>query len=56
MIPVVTLYVKIDRKSESSDDDKRRDREEAEREFQIKIERIHTVSQLLRAYGLYERT
>ena len=32
-----------------------REEEDAEREFQVKSERIHTVSQLLRAYGLYEK-
>ncbi len=52
---LATLYVEIDRKSEISEDDKRRERETAEREFQVKSERIHTVSQLLRAYGLYEK-
>ena len=52
---LATLYVEIDRKTEISEDDKRRDREIAEREFQVKSERIHTVSQLLRAYGLYEK-
>ena len=56
MIPdLATLYVEIDRKNELSEDDKRREREDAEREFQVKSERIHTVSQLLRAYGLYEK-
>ena len=52
---LATLYVEIDRKNESSDDEKRREREQAETQFQIKSERIHTVSQLLRAYGLYEK-
>ena len=52
---LATLYVEIDRKNELSEDDKRREREDAEREFQVKSERIHTVSQLLRAYGLYEK-
>ena len=52
---LATLYVEIDRKNEISEDDKRREREIAEREFQVKSERIHTVSQLLRAYGLYEK-
>ena len=52
---LATFYVEIDRKSEISEDDKRRERETAEREFQVKSERIHTVSQLLRAYGLYEK-
>ncbi len=52
---LATLYVEIDRRSDLSDDDKRREREKAEGEFQVRSERIHTVSQLLRAYGLYER-
>ena len=52
---LATLYVEIDRKSDRSDEEKRSDREEAERDFQVRSERIHTVSQLLRAYGLYEK-
>ena len=52
---LATLYVEIDRRAERSDEEKRSDREEAERDFQVRSERIHTVSQLLRAYGLYEK-
>jgi preprotein translocase subunit SecA len=52
---LATLYVEIDRKSDRSDEEKRSDREEAEHDFQARSERIHTVSQLLRAYGLYEK-
>ena len=52
---LATLYVEIDRRSDRSDEEKRSDREEAERDFQVRSERIHTVSQLLRAYGLYEK-
>ncbi|MBP52898.1 MAG: preprotein translocase subunit SecA [Opitutae bacterium] len=52
---LATLYVDIDRRSDLSDDDKRREREDAEKDFQVRSERIHTVSQLLRAYGLYEK-
>ena len=52
---LATLYVEIDRNSDRSDEEKRSDREEAERDFQVRSERIHTVSQLLRAYGLYEK-
>jgi preprotein translocase subunit SecA len=52
---LATLYVEIDRKKDLSDDDKRRERETAERDFQVRSERIHTVSQLLKAYGLYEK-
>ncbi|MDG1137952.1 MAG: preprotein translocase subunit SecA [Opitutales bacterium] len=52
---LATMYVEIDRKADLSEDDKRRDREVAERDFQVRSERIHTVSQLLRAYGLYEK-
>ena len=46
---LATIYVEIDRESGASDDEKRRRKEEAENEFQVKSERIHTVSQLLRA-------
>ncbi len=52
---LATLYVEIDRRADRSDEEKRGDREEAERDFQVRSERIHTVSQLLRAYGLYEK-
>ena len=52
---LATLYVEIDRKKDLSDDDKRRERENAERDFQVRSERIHTISQLLKAYGLYEK-
>ena len=52
---LATIYVEIDREEGASDDDKRRKKEEAENEFQVRSERIHTVSQLLRAYGLYEK-
>ena len=40
---LATLYVEIDRKSDRSDEEKRSDREEAERDFQVRSERIHTV-------------
>ena len=46
---LATLYVEIDRKNELSEDDKRREWEDAEREFQVKSERVHTVSQLLKS-------
>ena len=52
---LATLYVEIDRKADRSDEEKRSDREEAEHDFQARSERIHTVSQLLRADGLYEK-
>ncbi len=52
---LATLYVDIDRRGDLSDDDKKREREMAEKDFQARSEKIHTVSQLLRAYGLYEK-
>ncbi|MDC1005055.1 preprotein translocase subunit SecA [Opitutales bacterium] len=52
---LATIYVEIDRNSESDDDTKREKKEEAEKDFQVRSERIHTVSQLLRAFGLYEK-
>ena len=52
---LATLYVEIDRRADRSDEEKRSDREEAERDFQVRSERIHTVSQLLQRYGLYEK-
>jgi preprotein translocase subunit SecA len=52
---LASIYVDIERDSASSDDDKRKKKEEAEQDFQFRSERIHTVSQLLRAYGLYDK-
>ena len=52
---LATLYVEIDRLPDLSDEDKRHRKEEAELEFENKSERIHTVSQLLRAYALYDK-
>ena len=52
---LATTYVEIDRKKNLSDEEKRKEREQAEVEFQAKSERIHTISQLLRAYALYEK-
>ena len=55
MPDLATTYVEIDRKKTLSDEEKRKEREQAEVEFQVKSERIHTISQLLRAYALYEK-
>ena len=52
---LATTYVEIDRKQTLSDEEKRTERQQAEVEFQVKSERIHTISQLLRAYALYEK-
>jgi preprotein translocase subunit SecA len=52
---LASLYVEIDRDTSADDDAKRERKEAAENEFQVRSERIHTVSQLLRAYGLYEK-
>lgn len=52
---LASLYVEIDRDNSIDEGEKRQKKEEAENEFQIRSERIHTVSQLLRAYGLYEK-
>jgi len=52
---LASLYVEIDRDTSAGDDSKRERKEAAENEFQVRSERIHTVSQLLRAYGLYEK-
>ena len=52
---LASMYVEIDRDSSVDDNEKRQKKEEAENEFQVRSERIHTVSQLLRAYGLYEK-
>jgi len=52
---LATTYVEIDRKKTLSDEEKRKEREQAEIDFQVRSERIHTISQLLRAYALYEK-
>jgi len=52
---LATTYVEIDRKKTLTDEEKRKEREQAEIDFQVKSERIHTISQLLRAYALYEK-
>ena len=52
---LATMYVEIDRETGLSDDDKRKRKEQAESDFQLRSRAIHTVSQLLRAYGLYEK-
>jgi len=52
---LASVYVEIERNATTSDDEKRQNKEEAESNFQTRSERIHTVSQLLRAYGLYEK-
>ena len=44
---LASVYVEIERDTASSDDDKRQSKDEAERDFQLRSERIHTVSQLL---------
>ena len=51
---LATLYVEIDRKNDLSDDDKRRERERAEQDFQVRRENPYYL-QLLKAYGLYEK-
>ena len=52
---LATLYVEIDRDKSSSDEENARKKKMPKTTFQVRSERIHTVSQLLRAYGLYEK-
>ncbi len=42
-------------RSTAPDDEKRKKKEELLRDFSVKSERVHTVSQLLKAYTLFER-
>jgi len=56
MLPdLPTQFIEIDKRDELSPEDKQKAKQEAERFFQQTSERIHCISQLLRAYSLYER-
>jgi preprotein translocase subunit SecA len=49
------LFMEIDKDSTLDDEAKVRGKEEVQQDFEKKSEEIHCVSQLLRAYGLYEK-
>lgn len=56
MLPdLPTQFIEIDKRDELSPDEKQKAKMEAETTFQQTSERIHCISQLLRAYSLYER-
>ena len=56
MLPdLPTQYVEIDKQEALSIEDRRTQKLQAEHFFQSTSERIHCISQLLRAYSLYER-
>ena len=56
MLPdLPTQFIEIDKREELSDEEKQKTKQEAETFFQQTSERIHCISQLLRAYSLYER-
>ncbi|MFP4156597.1 MAG: preprotein translocase subunit SecA [Opitutales bacterium] len=56
MLPdLPTQFIEIDKREELSDEEKQKAKQEAETFFQQTSERIHCISQLLRAYSLYER-
>jgi preprotein translocase subunit SecA len=48
-------FIEIDKKDELSTEEKQKAKQDAETFFQQTSERIHCISQLLRAYSLYER-
>ncbi|MDP4644752.1 MAG: preprotein translocase subunit SecA [Opitutales bacterium] len=50
-----TQFIEIDKQEEVSLEDKQKAKHDAETLFQQTSERIHCISQLLRAYSLYER-
>jgi len=50
-----SLFMEIDKDSSSDDQEKVRRKEDAQLDFEKKSEEIHCISQLLRAYGLYEK-
>ena len=52
---LATEFALIEGDSELSDDEKREKREQVQQEFDRQSERIHNISQLLRAYCMYER-
>ena len=56
MLPdLPTQFIEIDKREELSEEEKQNTKQEAETIFQKTSERIHCISQLLRAYSLYER-
>jgi preprotein translocase subunit SecA len=56
MLPdLPTLFMEIDKRAELSGEEKQKAKQEAEHHFQNTSERIHCISQLLRAYSLYEK-
>ena len=56
MLPdLPTIFMEIDKDDSISLDDKKRLKHKAEERFQKTSERIHCISQLLRAYSLYEK-
>ncbi len=56
MLPdLPTQFIEIDKRGDLSDEEKQKAKQTAETYFQQTSERIHCISQLLRAYSLYER-
>ncbi len=55
ILPDMGTEVSIIEKSDLSDEEKRAKRDELNIEYAIKSERVHTVSQLLKAYTLFEK-
>ena len=56
MLPdLPTEFIEIDKKDQLSAEEKQKAKQDAETYFQTTSERIHCISQLLRAYSLYER-
>jgi preprotein translocase subunit SecA len=56
MLPdLPTQFIEIDKQEGLSPEEKQKAKQEAESVFQATSERIHCISQLLRAYSLYER-
>jgi len=55
VLPDIGMRIGAIEKSEGSEEEKLKQKEEAYREFSFKSERIHTMNQLLKAYTLFEK-
>jgi len=55
LLDLPSEFIEIDKRSDLSAEQKQAAKMEAEKRFQTSSERIHCISQLLKAYSLYER-
>jgi len=52
---IVTFYQELDERNDISEDEKNETREAFQKSYEEKMEKIHNVSQLLKAYSLFEK-